>query len=531
MFSFDRDFTPPGRSPAIAEHGMAATSHPLATLAALDILRTGGNAVDAAVAAVAVQSVVEPHMTGIGGDCFAMLALAGRPALSLNGSGPAPAAIRLDTLRGRNLTAIPETSPEAVTIPGAVDAWCQLINQYGRLGLGEVLAPAIGYAEQGFPVTPRVARDWHRYGNRVAGHAAAARQYLPHGRAPSAGDRLTHPALAATLRAIARHGRAAFYEGEVAADLTATLRALGGVHSEADFAAYHAQPTTPIAARYRDFTLLECPPNGQGLAALIIARLLDGFDLADPAWSEADRIHLLAEASKAAYAQRDALIADPDHTRFELAEILGDTAIAAQRARIRMDRASPAGPWDLPAHRDTVYLTVVDKDRNAVSLINSLFSAFGSGIYAEKSGVLLQNRGCGFSLREGHPNALAGGKRPFHTIIPALLEQDGRPVMPFGVMGGQYQAVGHAHILSQMLDRGMNPQAASDSPRSLAFHGTLTLETSIGAAIAADLEARGHTVAWATEPLGGCQAIWIDHARGVLVGGSDHRKDGLALGY
>jgi len=531
MFSLDRDFTQPGRSAAIAENGMAATSHPLATLAALDILHAGGNAIDAAVAAVAVQGVVDPHMTGVGGDLFAIVAPAGGKVTSLNASGPAPRATRLEALRAEGLTAVPETSPYAVTIPGAVDGWCKLIEKFGRLGLEQVLAPAIRFAEEGYRVTPRVRFDWHRARRKLAGNAAAARHFLRNGEAPAIGDRMSNPALGRTLRGIAQRGRAALYEGEVAADIVATLRALGGVHAEDDLASYQAQWTVPISADYRGYTIKECPPNGQGLAALIIARILSGFDLAEEALSPADRIHILAEASKAAYAQRDALVADPDHAPFDVAAVLADKAIAALRDRIRMDRATDFGSWDMPAHRDTVYLTVVDKDRNAISLINSLFSAFGSGIFAEKSGIMLQNRGCGFSLVEGHPNAIAGGKRPLHTIIPGLLEKDGRPVMPFGVMGGQYQATGHAQLISHIVDRGMNPQAANAAPRSFAFGGELSLETTIDPAIADDLTRRGHTIAWASEPIGGSQAIWIDHDRGLLIGASDHRKDGLALGY
>jgi len=532
MLDLDRNFIEPGRSVAIAENGMAATSHPLATAAALDILKAGGNAIDAAVAAVAVQGVVDPHMTGVGGDVFAIIAPAGGPVTSINGSGPAPSATRLEMLHAQGLTSsIPETSPFAVTIPGAVDAWCRLIEKHGRFDMGRVLGPAIAYAENGFRITPRVHLDWRLNERKLAGNEAAARQFLRGGKAPAIGDRLANPALANTLRGIAKRGRDAFYEGEVAADLVATLKAQGGVHTEADFSAYHGIDTIPIAADYRGYTVKECPPNGQGLAALIILRILSGFDLADPAMPEADRIHLLAEASKAAYAQRDALIADPAFLTFKVEDVLSDRYIGDLRDRIRMDKASAPQIWDLPNHRDTVYLTVVDKDRNAISLINSLFSAFGSGIYAEKSGVMLQNRGCGFSVVEGHPNVIAGGKRPMHTIIPGLLEKDGRPVMPFGVMGGQYQAVGHAHFLSQMLDRGMNPQAANQQPRSFAFGDTLTLEPTIGEDVAADLAARGHKVAWSADPIGGCQAIWIDHERGILLGGSDHRKDGLAFGY
>ena len=531
MFSFDRDFMQPGRSPAIAENGMVATSHPLASMAALDILREGGSAMDAAVAAVAVQGVVDPHMTGIGGDCFAIMARPDGTVTSINGSGPAPSSASLDALLGRGLRSIPDSSPDAVTIPGAVATWCRLLELHGRLGLDRVLQPAISLAEGGYRITPRVRFDWDRGQGRLLKHPPAARQFLPGGRVPAVGDKVSNPALGKTLRGIASSGRAGFYEGEVAADIVATLQALGGVHTQADFAGFRPLDTLPIGAPYRDFELLECPPNGQGLAALIVARILDGYDLSDPALTAADRIHLFAEASKAAYAQRDALVADHAHIRFDLAEVLGDRSIAGLRQRISLERASAFGSWDLPAHRDTVYVSVVDKDRNVVSLINSIFMTFGSGIYAEKSGVLLQNRGCGFSLVPGHPNALAGGKRPLHTIIPALLRQRGRPVMSFGVMGGQYQAVGHAHILSQIVDHGLNPQAAAETPRSFAFGGALTLETGFDESVATDLALRGHRVEWAREPFGSCQAIWIDNERGLLIGGTDPRKDGLALGY
>lgn len=528
---FSRDFMLPGRSVSIAENGMAATSHPQATLAALDILRAGGNAVDAAVAAVAVQSVIDPHMTGIGGDCFALYAPAGGKPLALNGSGYAPSAAHLDYFNERGIAAISEDSVHAVTIPGAVAAWSVLIENHGKLGMARVLAPAITAAEDGYRITPRVGLDWQRYQGRLAGNAAASVQFLPGGQAPSVGDRMCNPALAQTLRHIARHGTRAFYAGEVAGEIVEILRGLGGLHDLGDFEDYRAFETAPISAPYRDHRLIECPPNGQGLAALLIMRLLSGFDLSGDRLSEADRIHLLAEASKAAYAQRDALIADPAHMKADLTAVLSDASIDAMRARISLDRASEAQSWDLPEHRDTVYVTVVDRERNAISLINSIFAAFGSGIYAPKSGVLLQNRGTGFSLQAGHPNAIGPRKRPFHTIIPGMLEKDGRTVLSFGVMGGQYQAVGHAHFVSQLLDRNLDPQQANHRPRSFSFKNVLTLETTISAAIEADLRARGHRTEWAEEPLGGCQGIWIDHERGFLLGSSDHRKDGIALGY
>ena len=527
----DRDFMVPGKSVALAENGMAATSHPQATLTAIEILKAGGTAVDAAIAAVALQGVIDPHMTGIGGDCFALYAPVSGPMVSYNGSGRSPRAATLDTYLAKGWTTIPDDSVHTVTVPGAVDTWCRLNREHGRLGLDRVLASAIEAAENGFTIPPRVAHDWQRYASRVAAHADAAQQFLPGGRSPVTGDRLSNPTLGATLRRIAREGRSAFYEGEVADDMVATLRALGGLHDAADFASFACEATQPISAGYRDHQLVECPPNGQGLAALIMARLLDGFDLADATFSEIDRIHLLAEATKEAYRQRDALIADPAAMTVGVEEILSDASIATMRARISLDRTSQIAVADMPVHRDTVYVSVVDRDGNAMSLINSLFFAFGSGIYAKKGGVLLQNRGTGFSLTPGHPNAFGPAKRPFHTIIPALVCKGGRTVGSFGVMGGQYQATGHAHILTQVLDRGFDIQAASDQPRSFFTDGAISLETTISEDTRAGLEARGHQTRRADEPLGGCQAVWIDHERGVLWGASDHRKDGIALGY
>lgn len=525
----ERDFMMPGRSVALAANAMAATSHPAATLAALDVLRAGGNAMDAAIAAAALQGVVDPHMTGIGGDVFALYAPAGGPLVAFNGSGRAPAAADLDRFAG--MDAIPDASPHAVTVPGAVDAWCTLAARYGRLGLPRVLAPAIAAAEDGFTITPRVALDWARYAGRVAAHPASAAQFLPGGRAPVTGHRIASPALGATLRRIAAEGRAAFYEGAVADEIVAVLKQLGGLHEAADFASYAGLETAPISVPYRGHRLNECPPNGQGLAALLIARILEGFDLAEGALGEADRIHILAEATKLAYRERDAILADPDAMTVSVEDVLADAAIEAMRGQIAMDRASAPAALDIPVHKDTVYISVVDQDGNAVSFINSVFHAFGSGIYAPRAGVLLHNRGAGFVLTPGHPNAIGPGKRPFHTIIPAMLTRDGLPVMSFGVMGGQYQAVGHNAIMTGVLDRGFDVQMASDQPRSFFTEGALTLEPTVGADVRAELARRGHTIRIADEPLGACQAIVIDRERGVLWGASDHRKDGVALGY
>jgi gamma-glutamyltranspeptidase/glutathione hydrolase len=526
-----RDFSKPQRSVAIAEHGMAATSVPLATLTALDILRNGGNAVDAAIAAVAVLSVVEPAMTGIGGDCFALYSPKGGTPLALNGSGRAAEAATIDWYGERGMAAIPPTSPHAVTVPGAVDAWLQLHHDHGSMDIAAVLAPAIRAAEEGFRLTPRVAYDWTVGAERLRHDLAAAQHYLPGGAAPRIGDLFRQPALAATLRRIAGEGRAAFYEGAVAAEIVAHLRELGGLQTVEDFAAQRCDYVTPISTSYRGTEVFECPPSGQGIIALIMLRTLSGYDLASSRWSEADRIHLLAEATKAAYALRDAHLCDPAFHQLPIEEFLSEERAARTRAAITLERALPVAHWEDSGHRDTTYLCVVDRDRNAVSLINSIFNSFGSGIFAARSGVLLHNRGGGFRTLAGHPNAIAPRKRPMHTIIPAMAMRDGKVTMPFGVMGADYQAVGHVHILSEMLDRGRDPQAAIDAPRSHAIPGALLLEPTIPRDIAADLERRGHRIEWVQTPLGGAQAIQIDWQRGVLLGASEPRKDGCALGY
>jgi gamma-glutamyltranspeptidase/glutathione hydrolase len=524
-----RDFMVPGRSLAVGDCGMVAASHPAVTLAAVDMLRSGGNAVDAAIAAIALQGVIDPHMTGIGGDCFAIYAPASGRPVAINGSGRAPVKAELRWFREQGFSTILQGSPHAVTVPGAVDAWCGLHADHGVMELDVVLAAAIHAAENGFVVTPRAALDWSRYAYHIERHQTGVPVYLPGGVAPHVGSRLAHPALGATLRRIAREGRTAFYEGAVAEEIVATLRAKGGLMQLEDLASAQSEYVAPISADYRGHRILESPPNGQGVAALLIARILAGFDMADPALTEADRIHLLAEATKAAYRQRDALVADPAFRPFDVEALLSDASIAALRAAVSMTRASEPAAFDMPLHRDTAYVAVTDRDGNMVSLINSLFSAFGSGIYAPRAGVLLQNRGSGFSLVEGHPNAIAPKKRPFHTIIPGLLAKDEKPVMAFGVMGGQYQATGHMQILGSLLDRGLDIQQASDAPRSFAFDGVLSLEPTISAAVADDLVARGHRVRWADEPLGGFQGVFVDASSGVMYGASDHRKDGIAL--
>ena len=526
-----RHFQRPSHPAAVSNEAMAATSHPLATETAVAVLRDGGNAVDAAVAAAAVLCLAEPHMTGIGGDCFVLYSPKGGLPVALNGSGRAPAAAAVDWYLQRGFREIPEKSAHAVTVPSAVDAWFRLLADFGTREMGALLQPAIRLAEEGCAVAPRVAFDFTRACSQVASDPVAAPLFLHDGRPLALGDTVRQPLLAATLRRIAKEGRAGFYQGPVAEDMVARLRDCGGLHTLEDFASQQSVYETPISARYAGHEVFECPPNGQGIVALMMLKTLAGFDPYDARWSEADRIHLLAEVAKAAYSDRDAYFGDAVTNPFDLSHYLSDEYADRIRAAISA-RSSPAMPALAGAeHKDTVYLAVVDRDGNAVSFINSLFAEFGCGIMAPKSGVLFHSRGSIFRVMPGHPNAIGPRKRPLHTIIPGMLMKNGRAVMPFGVMGGHYQANGHAHYLMRLLRGGLDPQAAAEAPRSFAHGGVLQLEPTIDTATAAELERRGHSVAFTDKPLGGCQAILIDRERGVLIGGSDPRKDGLAAGY
>ena len=526
-----RDYERPGRSTAYAEHGMAATSHPAATLTALDVLRAGGNAVDAAVAAMAVHCVVEPGMTGIGGDCFVLLGRPDGEVVALNGSGRAPAAASAATFADQGITSLEDTV-HAVTVPGAVDAWARLLAAHGSKGLDELLQPAIRFAEDGFVVTPKVAYDWASARERVERSEAGRAYYLPSGTTPVAGQRLRLPALARTLRRVAERGRDAFYAGELAERMVAFLQSQGGLHTVDDFATAGGAFVTPISTTYRGLEVFECPPNGQGVIVLQILNILEGLELAGLDPNGPERLHLEAEATRLAFRDRDACLADPAQVEVPVARLL-DKAYAAQlRALIDPERAMPGLPPALGVpHADTVYLTVVDRERNVVSFINSLFDSFGSGLVCPDTGVLFHNRGKNFALDPGHPNAIAPGKRPMHTIIPALAKKDGRPVLGFGVMGGHYQPVGQAHVLTNLLDFGQDPQVAIDAPRAFAYGGELQMERGVPAATAEALAKLGHRVVPSPRPLGGGQMIMVDHARGVLIGGSDPRKDGIALGY
>ncbi len=530
-----RDFHLPGRSPVLATSAMAATSMPIATLTALEILRAGGNALDAAVAAAAVLAVVEPQSTGIGGDCFCLWAPATGGVAALNGSGRAPAAATIDWFEAQGIAALDPISPHVVTIPGALSAWETLLAAHGTRGLDTLLAPAIALAAEGWPVHARVAHDWAE--NRAKLEKNGATPFLPGGTTPRMGDRFVQPQLADTLRRVARHGARAFYEGEVAASIVATLRARGGLHTEADFAdgLHGAEFVTPIHHPFRGYDVWQCPPNGSGLTVLQLLGILDGLPPIPDGPLSAARLHRHSEAARLCYRDRDAFLADPAQSPVPVEHLLSEPYLAALRAlldpaRTLRDLPQP-GEALLPRHRDTVYLCVVDRDGNACSFINSLFQGFGSGILDQATGVMLQNRGYGFRLERGHPNCIAPRKRPMHTIIPGMLTKNSETIMPFGVMGGHFQPMGQSLFLTNLLDYRLDVQQALDLPRVFPYAGKLEVETSVPPTIVDALTQLGHDCVPASRPHGGGQAIWIDRARGCLIGGSDPRKDGLALGY
>ncbi|MBL8908154.1 MAG: gamma-glutamyltransferase [Rhizobiales bacterium] len=526
-----RDLQLPGRSAAYGMNGMAATSSPLATLAAVDVLRAGGNAVDAAVTASAVLCMTEPHMTGIGGDCFVLLGFPDGKVVGLNGSGRAAMAADADWLKSSRLTEIGFQSVHSVTVPGAIDAWDRLLKRYGSMSLGDALAPAIRLGEEGVPITPRVAFDWTFEVEMLSRDPGGRQHYLRDGQAPKTGDVMHYPALAATFKTLAKEGRDAFYAGAIVADMIGELRQRGSLLTPEDFARTEATWVEPIATSFAGHEILEIPPNGQGITALIALNILSRFDLARYAPESVERRHLEIEAIKLAWVYRNRYIADPGQVAVPVAEMLSSTTADRLASLIDMNQAieDPALKVALP-RSDTVYLTVVDKDGLAVSFINSIYASFGSGIVTGKTGIALQNRGCNFVTTPGHPNCIGPGKRPLHTIIPAMVRKDGRIAMSYGVMGGAYQPMGHVAVALNRYVHGMDPQEAIDFPRCFPDFGQVEMEHTIPAVVAAGLAAKGHKLTKAVEPLGGGQAIEI-RPNGMLIGGSDPRKDGCALGF
>jgi gamma-glutamyltranspeptidase/glutathione hydrolase len=530
------------RSMVVARGGMVAASNPLAAQAGLDILRRGGNAADAAIATAAMLNVTAPASTGAGGDCFALYYDASpRRVTALNGSGRAPSALTLANLCALGWTAIPARSAQAVTVPGAVRGWEDLLARHGRMTLADVLPAAISYARDGFPVSPVFGASW---GNPaivdLLRQCPYAGDYLPSGRAPQVGEIVRLPDLARTLQAVADGGADAFYNGSIADAIAATVQEYGGVMTPADLRDHRSTWHDPIQTDYRGVTVCECPPSGQGLAALQALNIAEGWSLGDMAWDDPARLHLMIEAVRLAFADAGRYIADAGRADVPVSALL-DKGYAAQRRRlISPDRAlTGIGHGDLSAGSDTVYLSVVDGEGNACSFINSLYMGFGSGIVAKGTGVFLQNRGANFRLDPAHPNALEPGKRPYHTIIPGMALRDGALWASFGVMGGFMQPQGHFQVINAMVDDDLNPQEALDRPRFYLEegdpNGVIALEDGIPVAAMAQLAQLGHTV----RPVAGRQRglfgsgqiIRRDADSGVLFGGSDPRKDGLVAAY
>jgi gamma-glutamyltranspeptidase/glutathione hydrolase len=534
------------RSEVIAPHGMAATSQPLATQVALDILKAGGSAVDAAIAANAMLGLVEPTGCGIGGDLFAIVWDAERRELAgLNASGRSPQAMTLEYFRERDIEMIPKFGPLPVSVPGAVDGWFELHGRYGRLPMTELLAPAIRYAREGFPVSEVIAHYLVRNRDRIGHYPGFAETFMPGGDVPKKGEVFRNPRLANTYEAIAEDGRDAFYKGDIARAIDAYMAEQGGLLTYEDLARHRSEWVTPVSTNYRGWDVYELPPSGQGIAALQILNILEGFDIAAMGFGSADYIHTLVEAKKLAFEDRARYYADMDFADVPVERLISKEYADERRKLMDPERASRSlPPGDARLEQgDTIYLTVADADGNMVSLIQSNYRGMGSGMTPGELGFVLQNRAELFAIDESHANVVAGGKRPFHTIIPAFVMKNGEPLMSFGVMGGAMQPQGHAQIVINMLDFGMNLQEAGDAARvnhqgsssptgtTMTDGGVVHLENGFSAGTRQELERRGHTLGKSDGSFGGYQAIMFDGEQGVYYGASEVRKDGQAAGY
>ncbi|MBI3325367.1 MAG: gamma-glutamyltransferase [Nitrospinae bacterium] len=522
----------------MAREGIVASSQPLAVGAGVSILKKGGNAIDAAIATALTLGVVEPVSTGIGGDAFVLYRWAADGRIyGVNGSGRCPRQLTLDELQRRGIQGIPRNGLASVTVPGAIDAFVEVQRRHGKLSFAEVLEPAIHYATEGFPVSEIIAKQWDGAVPLLSRFSSSAETYLHDGQAPRAGEVHRQPNLARTLRLLACEGRDAFYRGEIARQIVDFSQENGGFFELEDFASHTTAWVEPLRADYRGYTILELPPNGQGITALLALNILEGFELAAMTYGSAPYYHLLIEATKQAFADRNRYVADPAVAEVPIAGLLSKAYAEARRREIALNHAGDYAPGEPAAVGNTVYVSCVDRERNVVSLINSLFTAFGSGVVAGDTGICLQNRGSGFVADPQHPNALAPGKRPLHTIIPAMVLKGGQPWLCYGVMGGDVQAQGHVQVAINLIDFNMNVQEALEAPRFRILGGRLVaLERAIPHEVRRELERMGHELLPYGKippgtPYGGGQAILIDHERGVLQGGSDYRKDGCAIGY
>lgn len=537
-----------GRSVTLANNGMVATSHPLAAQIGLDVLKRGGNAVDAAIATSAAMGLLEPMSCGIGGDLFAIVWDAKTQSLhGLHANGRAPLAATRDWFRKQGYDEIPTFGPLSWSVPGCVDGWDQLRKKFGTKSFEELLAPSIDYAEKGTPVPEVIAGYWRGAEKKLSEYPESVKVFLPDGkRAPRTGEIFKNPALAETYLEIAKHGRDAFYIGTIADRLADFSKRNGGLLTKVDLEKQTSNWTKPQKTSYRGYDVWELPPPGQGIAVLQMLNILEGYDLKKLGFNSPDYWHLLVESKKLAYADRAKFYSDPDFAKVPIEGLISKTYAETRRKQIDLAKAmTKVDPGDPKLGKaDTIYLCVVDKDRNCVSLIQSNYNGFGSGLAPANLGFAIQNRGTLFSLDDNHANRLEPGKRPFHTIIPAMLTKDGKPVFTFGVMGGDMQPQGHVQVLVNMLDFGMDVQQAGEAPRVEHIGsatptgkkgdpkgGTIQAEIGLPEDVVKELIRRGHQVDWVKRNGGGYQGIWIDPKTGVLHGGTEARKDGAAVGY
>tara|TARA_Y100000590_G_scaffold272890_1_gene306401 strand:- start:2950 stop:4536 length:1587 start_codon:yes stop_codon:yes gene_type:complete len=522
----------PGRSNIVSQNGMAATSQPLSTLEAINILQNGGNAIDAAIAASAVQSVVEPGSTGIGGDCFAIISINGKDPISVNGSGISPLKANFEYFNNKNIKKIETTSPHSITIPGAVHAWHTMHKKFGKLDFEQLFITAENYARNGFPIHEVESISWKKNEQKLSLYPNTKKLFLNNGKSYKFGEIFKNIPLANSIKAIGKKGLKAFYSGDIAKDMVETLQSVGGLHTMEDFYNQQTIISKTIKSKFKDFYIHQCPPNGPGVTVLMMIKLLEKFNFNNIEPNSFERYHLQTEITKICYEEKENKLGDPNFSNININELLTDNFINMLFKKIDMNKVYNPLTSYITAHPDTVYLTVIDKDLNAISFINSICYAFGSGITSNKTGILFQNRGVNFRLEENHPNVVMGNKKPLHTIIPGLLtDLNNNTIFSFGVMGGQYQPIGQTHVLQNIYDFKMNVQEAIDFPRAFMINGNLKLEKNVPNNTFKALEKLGHNVIYEKDSIGGGQGILIDRSSGVLIGGSDPRKDGLALGY
>ena len=532
------------RSEVIAQNGMACTSQPLATQVALDILKAGGNAVDAAIAADAVLGLTEPTGSGIGGDIFAIIWDAKTQKLyGLNGSGRSPYELKLQYFKDNGYEKIPAVGPLSVSVPGCVDGWFELNKKFGKLKMNEILAPAIRYAREGFPLSEVIAYYWQGNSRSLQKYPGFAEIYMPGGKAPAKGEIFKNPYLANTLELIGKEGRDVFYKGEIAEKIVSYIKEQGGFFTMKDFEDHTSEWVEPVSTNYRGYDVWELPPNGQGIATLQMLNILENYDIAGMGFGSPEYMHLFIEAKKLAFEDRAKFYADPDFNKLPVKELISKEYGKKRAALIDQNRAARSYPSGFPESPNTIYLTTADKDGNMVSLIQSNFRGMGSGMTPGKLGFVLQDRGELFTLEEGHMNVYEPHKRPFHTIIPAFITKDGQPYISFGVMGGGMQPQGHTQIVCNIIDFGMNLQEAGDAPRishegsseptgeKMTDGGVVSLESGFSYDTIRELMSKGHKISFEKGPYGGYQAIMFDSKNKVYYGASESRKDGQAAGY